>query len=41
MAAYLPAEIGVMTLGGVLVKDITLVASRLFPRFGLVPELVP
>jgi hypothetical protein len=40
MATYMTAPIDVITIGGVLVKDITFVASRL-PRFGLVPELVP
>ena len=41
MATSMTAAIDVITIGSVLVKDITFVVSRFFPCFGLVPERVP
>ena len=39
---YKPAAIDVITLEGVLIKDITaFVTPQIFPRFGLPPELAP
>jgi RNA polymerase sigma-70 factor, ECF subfamily len=39
---YMPAAIDVITIEGVLIKDITaFIIPRLFPSFGLPPELAP